>query len=377
MTFARLPWLFGAAFGIPGLIVVVAGGWLIVTQHYRLATYLPVQARTVESRVESHENSKGETTYAPIIAYTYRVQNRIYRSDRIVALGKFSESGSWAWRLTAQYPVRSIATAWYSPQDPSSAFLSREAQGIPHYIALFGSIFLSVGAWATFLFIHGRRLPRLPIQQGDGLFALHEEGTIRARFWFSTFITLAWYLFLMLVIGDYFAVNEYNFDLFSVIATAACSALGLIGVWQCWKWWRLWHDFLDAEVCANSGCFHLGESIQLRLRQGIRRTLQIERLTLGAVCMRSDRTLTGSSITYSPATESRSIWGKLEVNRAYSAGSQLECATTITLPGNADFSSPPRASKYPIFQWSIVLRIVTQGEPELNVHFPIVVEAMT
>jgi hypothetical protein len=373
MNFGRIPSWTGVVFGGAGLIILTIAGLLGVKQHYRLATYLPVDAQITQSRVESHRGSKGNTTYSPIIFYAYTVQDQPHQSDRVAAVGNFSSSGDWAWRMHSQYPVGAQTTAWYSPQDPSSAFLNREPQIFPHFMALFASIFVSIGACMFFQSARNRHPPAPPTPRRDGLFQLPEQGKIRRKFWFYTALTLAWYGFIALIICDCMAINEYHFNLFSLIAGVVGAALGLIGVVKSRQWWKLKHDFLDAELCANCQRFVPGESIQFRLRQGIERPLQIQEISLGAVCLRSDRINNGGRITYS-TSEGKSIWEKLEVNHAYAAGGQLAGEIKLTLPSDIDPTSPPKSSTYPLFDWSIVLKVTTEGEPELNVRFPIIVE---
>jgi hypothetical protein len=203
---------------------------------------------------------------------------------------------------------------------------------------------------------------------------LHETGTIRTRFWVYTAITLVWWAYVAAVISDYVAVNGYHFDRFCIIAACAAVGLGFIGAFQSWRYWRLRHDFLDAQVCASCPRFEAGDTIQLRLRQGVQRPLEIKEIAFGAVCTRCDRVRSGNRVSYSSSIDEHSVWEKLQVNRAYVAGAELSATTKLILPGNANPSSPPRSSAYPLFEWSIVLRVVSHDQPELKVHFPIVVQ---
>lgn len=375
MTVGRMPWWFATIFCVVGFVPVVVGGWLAVTQHYRLATYVPVPAHITQSQVTFQTDSKGRTSFKPNISYTYTVQNRSHQADRLYAMGNFSGGGDWAYKVCAQYPVGADATAWYSPQDPDSAFLMREPQSVPHLLALMGSVFLALGVLFAFESFQSRRLPKPPMPATSGWFALHETGTIRNRFWLYTAVTVVWWAYLAAVIGDCVAVNGYHLNGFCIVAGGIGIILGLIGALQSWRNWRLRHDFLDAEVCANCPRFGPGDSIQLRLRQGVQRPLEIKEIAFGAVCVRTDCVRSGNRVSYSSAMDEHSVWEKLQVDRAFLAGAELSAVTKIVLPRNASPSSPPRSSAYPLFAWSIVLRVVAQGQPELKVHFPIVVES--
>ena len=372
---ARLPWYFGAIFGFAGLLVVTIGWWMVAVQHHRLVSYVPVRARILESRVEASKGSKGSTTYAPIIRYSYEVDGKRYQSDRVAAVGKFSSSGPWASRMQAAYRVGHEATAWRSLDDPGSAFLSRDVESFPHILALFGLPFLIIGIWASFITIHGSRAPAPPVARRDGWFELREQGTTSGRFRFWAVVTLAWCAWFAAVVGDYWMLNAHRFDLFSWIIAGIGGAGAIVGVVLTRRYWRLGRDFLAAELCANSDSFQLGRPVEFRLRQSLGRGLRIQEVAIGAVCMRSDRIKTGSSVNYPPASEVSSCWKTVELGRIYAPGAEVAATAALLLPPAAAASTPPRSRDYPIFQWFIVLRVQAEGEPQLTVRFPVIVES--
>lgn len=369
--FARLPLIFALLFCGGGLIFSTIGWTLILIQHYRLATYLPVQAKILASTVRVDNNLKGGDTYVPAIRYEYQVGGRMFHSSRVLPMGNFSSSGSWAWRVKEQYPVGLRTTAFYSPRDPSSAFLSREARGTPHFFALFALPFIAVGVYCLFAAMQGRRVVRAPTAQRDGWFQLQEQGTIRFGLLFYSTATLLWFAYIAVVVGDYLAVNGEKLDALAGIPTAIGTAIGIVGIVFVRKYWRLQHDFLNAEVCISSLSCCVGDSIKARLRQGLRQPLEIDELLIGALCMRSDRARSGTSVTYQPAVDVAHCWRRLEVNRQYSAGSEVAAVANLDLPPNAPPSSTPRSSDYPIFQWFIVIRVIANAQPPLVAWFPL------
>jgi len=372
--FGRLPWLFGALFGGVGYLNVGIGwGWILVQQH-RLTTYVPVPARIVSSHIQTVSDSEGQNTYKPVIIYRYKVNGAWYDGDQVMPVGNVSESGGWASRICAKYPKGTKTSAWYSPEDPKRVYLVREAEWLPHFLALFGFIFAAIGTWAGFVSFEGSRKLRPPIAGTDGWFELREERSIGGRLRLYFIATLAWYGYIAACVVDYFAVNQHQWDTFCTIASLVGGLLGLLGVVSVWRSWRLAHDFDEALVSVSKERFQLGDSVQVRLRQEIRRPLEVEGLSLGAVCMRSDRVATGSSVSYTPATEAKSVWKSMEVDRAYPADGQILTTAELTLPADGDASTKPWQPTYPFFQWFIVLKLAAQGQPPLSVRFPIVVE---
>jgi hypothetical protein len=246
--------------------------------------------------------------------------------------------------------------------------------GFPHGIALFGLPFLVTGAWCLLMSIQGSRVPTPPAARRDGWFRLREQGTIAARFWFYAAATIAWCLYFALVISDYWMLNSHRFDLFCSIVAPAGAAMGIVGIVLTWRYWRLKQDFLDAELCTDTTTFRPGQSIELRLRQPLGRPLRIDQIAVGAVCMRSDQVKTSSSVSYPPAVDVANCWKTPEVERSYAAGAEVSARAALALPADASASSPSRSRNFPIFQWFIVLRVQAEGEPQLKVEFPIVVE---
>src|SRR5271163_241010 len=56
----------GAFFALFGSIFIAVGGWLAITQHHRLTTFLPISAQVIEGHVGTSHGRHG-TTYYPVI----------------------------------------------------------------------------------------------------------------------------------------------------------------------------------------------------------------------------------------------------------------------------------------------------------------------
>lgn len=370
VTFKGLPLWFGGIFTGIGLAVAALGWWFLAVQHYRLATYLPVTGSVNESRVIR----SGKDGYEPVIRYAYIVNGQRYDGQRVSAVGSYTQTGNWAWNVVAQFPPGGQATIWYSAKDPSSSFLLRDATYIPHFVAIFGFVFLLVGAWAMLQSFVGRRVFATPERGRDGWFALRQEVSNRQAFRLYLAATVAWYGYTGIIFTDYLVLTKGRINVWGLVATVVVFGLGLPLLVQAWRYRRLLHDFTDAKISVDRQSLQTGSKVRLRLSQPVCRRLLIDELSLSAACMRNDRITRGTSVNYAPAAEACRVQERLAVNREYSPGSEISVACELVLPENAAPSTPPRSAIFPIYQWFIVLEVAARGQPALTVRFPVTVD---
>lgn len=120
----RRPKLLATTFlAVFGLLFGGIGGTIMWREQQRLTTWLPVEATVLSKSVDRHSDDDG-TTYSPVVVYSYRVNGRSFRSDRVLPISE-SRSGRWADHIIENYDVNQKYTAWYNPADPSQAFLRR------------------------------------------------------------------------------------------------------------------------------------------------------------------------------------------------------------------------------------------------------------
>jgi hypothetical protein len=355
--------IFGTIF--PGI------GWYTGTvQHYRFTTYQPIDAQIASTRIESSYDKHG-THYEPVIAYSYTVNGVLYQSIRLSPVGRISGDSGWAHRIVAEYPLGSTTTAWYSPADPSSAFLRRETSCFPYIFALVP--FAPLGLFLIFMSLHAGRQPPPPAPVDSGWFQVAEEGTLRGRFRISAAAAFGWYLYAALVLGDYLYLTR-ELDVFLCVVTPICILVGLAFLIPAWRLWKLSHEFLDADLRISHRQIRLGDTVQVKLCQPVMRNLQIEQLSLGLVCLIDDKIHTAKSTTYS-TSENWSEWRDLTVNRFYQAGKSIDVEGHFTVPAEVNASSPKNSREYPYYRWYLALGVITSAEPKLTVYFPVRVEA--
>jgi hypothetical protein len=369
--FAGAPLWFGFIFFLVGGGFMAVGWSLAIIQHYRLATYIAAPARVISSQVKIHHGSKGSVSYSPFITYTYTAGGHDYTATRAFPVGNISASHSWAQRIVDDYPAGTRTTAYYSPHKPSSSFLMRQGDWFPHIFALFPTIFMAIGIAMMAGARAGRARPPIPVANGG--YRLHECGTLRGKLRLYSFMTLFWFAYCGMIIGDYFLINSRRVDAFILVAAAVCAALGLIPLSLAWRWWKLDHDFLDAEITINRDCLRPGEPCDLHVSQYVLRPLQIEEFKIGIICQRTDRTQSGGKTQY-VTREHWSNWQTIESSRAHGMGSQITGRAHIDLPTTASATGSSPGSSYPKFSWHIAVRVAAQGQPVLNAQFPILME---
>ena len=132
--------LFGLVFG--GI-----GGGIMFREHQRLTTWLPVEATVLSKDVDVNSDSDG-TTYRPVVAYRYYVNDRPYTSNRVHPINE-GRSGGWAYRIVAQYELNASYTAYYNPADPNEAFLRRSRNIVAPIFAGIGALLLVGSAFAV------------------------------------------------------------------------------------------------------------------------------------------------------------------------------------------------------------------------------------
>jgi hypothetical protein len=128
------------------IIAVVFGSigtTMLAREYLRLARWQAVQATVLETRVDAHSNSDGNT-YLPVVVYRYTVNDRAYTSSRALPVNE-SRSGSWANQVIAPFTVGGTYTAWYDPGSPSDAFIVRTHSIIAPVFTLIGALAI-VGA---------------------------------------------------------------------------------------------------------------------------------------------------------------------------------------------------------------------------------------
>lgn len=373
VSFKGLPRWCGGVFVAMGLAASGLGWWLGAVQHLRLLSYLPVTGRIEESRVIDG----GEHRHQPMIRYSYTVDGRSYAGQRVSAVGNYSQDGSWAWDIAAEFPAGRKVTVWYSARDPSSSFLLRGAQAAtygPHFAAILGYVFVLVGAWMLLQSFVSRRVFAAPERGRDGWFALRQEVSNRQAFRLWVVAVIAWYGYVGIIYGDYLVLSKGRVNILGIVAAVVVFSLGLPLLVQAWRFWKLLHDFTDARLSTDRQSMQTGSKVRLRLSQPVCRRIVVDELSLSAVCMRNDRITSGTSVGYAPAAVACRLQKRLAINREYSPGSEISVACELVLPPNAAPSTPPHSAIFPIFQWFIVLEVAARGQPALAIRFPVAVE---
>jgi hypothetical protein len=118
-----------------GLFIAV-GTYLYAQQVRRYATWQPVRARITRTDLAASHDSKGGTTYRPVISYVYHRGPDIVLATGATILN-FSSSYAWAEGIRARFPVGDSVTAYVNPASPSQGFLIRQLSLFPLAFVVF------------------------------------------------------------------------------------------------------------------------------------------------------------------------------------------------------------------------------------------------
>jgi hypothetical protein len=150
--------LFAVAFGGPGLFMLIR--WGIVPRR-RMANSFdwPIAMGTIEqAAVQRAPSSDGDNMYRlAILRYTYTVGGRDYESDQYAFGGTAHThlSRRAARRIVKRYPVGTVVTVYYNPNDPADAVLEHRAYFSAAGLAI---VFTGVGVLMLVLLV-GKLLP--------------------------------------------------------------------------------------------------------------------------------------------------------------------------------------------------------------------------
>jgi hypothetical protein len=123
-----------------GLGAVVSGVWL-ERMSCRAAGWPSVAAEVTRSARLPDPLGVGGTAE---FKYRFTINGRLYESSR-VSFAATWPSEARLLRLVARFPVGCSVTAWYNPQDPSTAVIERPRTSGGRGLALAGSLLVAAG----------------------------------------------------------------------------------------------------------------------------------------------------------------------------------------------------------------------------------------
>jgi hypothetical protein len=146
-------------------IFCLIGAVLMVLQVERLASWRPVQATVLSTRIDAVRGSKGGVSYRPVVTYTYNIAGRSYSSNSVSVIS-VSQSYAWASSIIARYTPGSQVTAYVNPRNPRGAFLVHELSLLPLIIMfipmLVGAMIYFSSRWSIRQAAAAANVPVLP-----------------------------------------------------------------------------------------------------------------------------------------------------------------------------------------------------------------------
>ncbi len=361
--------LFGLIFTLFPMIFLAIGSWLAYEQQVKMQTYLPVSARVISERIESHTSTDSDghrsTSYKPVIKYEYEVAGRAYTSEEVTTTS-LSSSRGWAQGILDRFKPGQQVEAWHDPADPSSAFLLREAMFFPYIFVLFPMIFVCVGT--GILFWSGKKSDDAePQQDASGRYALRPRRGMAGKARVGRFYTFLWWGVGLIAFGHFLWVAEGRLDTVAWVAGPIYFGLGLIPLGSVIYFWKLGRRVDDAILWIDQPAFAPGGDVSVEVEQSVYTGLTIASIELALICEQTTRQRSGSKTTISTST----IY---EEKRVLSEGEDLpplgsvRYAALFTLPADAQ---PTGDSSYPKHAWSLKLHTDIPNGPDYRAKFPI------
>jgi hypothetical protein len=150
--------LFIAVWGLGFFSFGVFFIWMTAISPYlssqTAAPWPSADCKILSSKVESHTDGDGDTSYSPKIEFEFSVDGKTIVGDRH-SFSKMSGSSSSANKIVDRYPKGSQSVCFYNPQDQSQSVLSREFEQSLIWMSLFPLIFVVIGAVAILASVMG------------------------------------------------------------------------------------------------------------------------------------------------------------------------------------------------------------------------------
>ena len=130
--------------------------FLLPLLNARAATSWPeTKCHVISSKIESHRNSEGNTSYTPEIKYEFQLNGVTYTGERY-SFSNLKGSHKRATAIVHQFPKGSQPICYYDPLDPSQCVLTRKFDAKFYWTVLFPLIFLVIGCSVLFFAISGK-----------------------------------------------------------------------------------------------------------------------------------------------------------------------------------------------------------------------------
>lgn len=117
-------------------------------------TYLIDRTRLVKTEGRVYQSSgytsslKKTTYYHYLIKYAYRVNGTVYESDEVTFDDNYSTSITYAVNYRGKYPIGTIVTVYYDPDDPTFAVL--EPNVLNHFVIGWIFLYISLAGFIAF-----------------------------------------------------------------------------------------------------------------------------------------------------------------------------------------------------------------------------------
>ncbi len=368
--------LFVALFTAIPLIFLGVGAWQAHEQSTRLKRFLPVKAEVIETDVESHTSSStsnggSSTTYKPVVTYRYEVNGQSYTCREVTPIRFSSSDYDWAREVVARFEDaragEQSVDAWYNPDDPSDAYLLKEATFFPYMFALFPMLFFAVVAFMATRMISSKADPLEPVPNQPGWTQIRPRSLATYKRLAAMLVALAWNGLGVLVARHYSSVVEGGWGVLATVTLGIYFGLGVIPVVMTVYYWMVGRAIDDPVITIEAETLRLGETITIQVEQFCKRAVAVQELTLGLRCRKDSKTRHGGKTSYSSSVVYEEGIPTISDYEA-SAGETLLASCQVPLPADGN---PTRLDDYPKYIWTIDVHTALASYPDYRGRFPV------
>jgi hypothetical protein len=358
-----------------GLVFIGVGGSQVMSQHKKIQTFVPVQATVLSKSIATHvsRSSKGRrsVTYSPVVNYIYKVGRRNYNNNTVLPIS-LSSSHGWAQEIIDKYSINSTYTAYYNPEYPPESFLVKKYIFFPYIFILFPMIFFCLGLY--FLVAGGNpdTKPRPPSTTRSSLYKLIPARSIVKRIQASSTIAGVWTIGCGAALLHFYTYAKAPYGttatistLVAVIITATMLSIAIGNI-------TLQSNIKEPSLFVKTPHFKPGDTIELTIRQNLKKPLLVESARVGLISERIDRKRSGSKTRISKSINFAE-WTTLTENYPANPSLPLSYTPDLTIPTDKPPTTPPKEKSYPRYQWRIEYHLTLAKSPDLKTKFPITI----
>jgi hypothetical protein len=275
---------------LPAALLFAIGIRSIIRQYRMITTYQRVKVQIISSYVKRssayQDMARVEDYYRPAIEYTYEVEGKTFKSNRVTIFPSHTGKG-WAISVVRQYPEAETATAFYNPKNPADSYLYNSYLFLEAYALILWSTPLWMGVVVLYSYYFGHVFaPRIPEPvRGSPWFEIPAYIRNRDKLKFASLALGVAAIFAVPTLCHYYWVAAPPYDRDAVLHTYGCCAIlavmpGPFFIYYLLVFWSVG----EFRIFSNTDHFSLGDVFDLRIVHQLGTRALIERTRIVFAC---------------------------------------------------------------------------------------------